>query len=152
MKKAIILFLTLILLSAGVYADNAGESSTEGGYPAEPVYLTDEAFREKIFNYAEADTWNYQGTLPAIVDFYADWCNPCKMLAPILDELASEYQDQIIIYKVDVDKEKELARAFGISSVPSLLFIPSDNTPGMVQQFLPKESLVELIHEHLLIE
>jgi thioredoxin len=114
------------------------------------VYLSTETFKQKVFNYEVNKEWKYNGDKPAIVDFYADWCRPCKIIAPILDELATEYADDIVIYKVDTEKHKELSAAFGIRSIPSLLFIPVNGQPQMAQGALPKESLVKAIDEVLL--
>ena len=106
---------------------------------------------EKVYNFEKnPDEWKYEGDKPAIVDFYATWCGPCKMVAPILDELAKEYDGQIVIYKVDTDKETELARAFGIRSIPSILFIPMNGKPEMAQGALPKEAFKKAIDELLL--
>ena len=117
-----------------------------------PELLTKESFKEKIFNFEQKKEWEYQGDLPAIVDFYADWCGPCKMVAPILDEISSEYQGKMHVYKIDTDKEQELAAAFGIQSIPSLLFIPMSDQPQMAQGALPKESLQKAIKDILHVE
>ncbi len=115
------------------------------------INLTKADFLEKIANYeANPTEWNYLGDKPAIIDFYADWCGPCKMVAPILEELAEEYKDQIYIYKVDTEKEQELAAAFGIRSIPSLLFIPQEGQPQMAQGALPKASFKDAIEQVLL--
>ncbi|TVR32375.1 MAG: thioredoxin [Spirochaetaceae bacterium] len=117
-----------------------------------PELLTKESFKEKIFDFEQKKEWEYQGDLPAIVDFYADWCGPCKMVAPILDEISSEYQGKMHVYKIDTDKEQELAAAFGIQSIPSLLFIPMSDQPQMAQGALPKESLQKAIKDILHVE
>ncbi len=117
-----------------------------------PELLTKESFKEKIFDFEQKKEWEYQGDLPAIVDFYADWCGPCKMVAPILDEISSEYQGKMLVYKIDTDKEQELAAAFGIQSIPSLLFIPMSDQPQMAQGALPKESLQKAIKDILHVE
>jgi thioredoxin 1 len=114
------------------------------------VKLTTQDFKDTIFNYETEQEWKYKGTLPAIIDFYADWCGPCKMVAPILEELAQEYHDKIIIYKVDTEVEQELAAVFGIQSIPSFLFIPTDNNPMMQPGALPKNTFKQVIDEHLL--
>lgn len=87
-------------------------------------YLTKETFKEKVFNWEENKDWKYEGSVPCLIDFYADWCGPCKMIAPVLEELQKEYGDSLIIYKVDTEQERELAGMFGIQSIPSLLFVP----------------------------
>ncbi len=113
-------------------------------------HLTKETFLQKIFDYENKEEWDYQGELPAIIDFYADWCQPCKIIAPILEELAQEYKGRIIIYKVDTEEEQELAAVFGIRSIPSLLFIPLNDKPQMAVGALPKDSFVEIIDDILL--
>lgn len=114
-------------------------------------HLTKKEFMEKVYNYEKnPDKWVYEGDKPAIVDFYATWCGPCKAIAPILEELAKEYAGKIVIYKIDTDKERDLAAAFGISSIPTLLFIPSNGDPQIAQGALPKESLKRAIDDFLL--
>lgn len=117
-----------------------------------PEFLTKESFKEKVFNYEENSEWKYEGELPAIIDFYADWCQPCKMIAPILEELAEEYDGRMKIYKIDTEQEQELAAAFGIQSIPSLLFIPVDEQPRMAAGALPKESLLQVMKDVLKVE
>lgn len=113
--------------------------------------ITNEYFLRNIFNYASGtQEWNYQGERPAIIDFYATWCGPCKALAPTLDRLAEEYDGKVDILKVDVDQERELASAFGIRSVPSLLFIPKEGQPQMAPGALPYGQLKEAIEKILL--
>lgn len=113
------------------------------------VQLTTADFKEKIFNYEESKEWKYAGELPAIIDFYADWCGPCKMVAPILEELSEEYKDKLIIYKVDTEVEQELAAVFAIQSIPSILFIPMESQPMMQKGALPKHVLKEVIDKEL---
>lgn len=114
------------------------------------VKLTAEKFRNEIFDYTTEKDWKYKGTMPAIIDFYADWCGPCKMVAPILEELSDEYKDQIIIYKVDTEAEEELSYVFQIRSIPSILFIPSEGQPMMQPGALPKPVFKQVIEEELL--
>ena len=114
--------------------------------------LTKESFKEKVFNFEEKNEWEYQGDLPAIVDFYADWCGPCKMVAPILEEISTEYEGKMHVYKIDTDREQELAAAFGIQSIPSLLFIPVNDPPQMAQGALPRESLLKAMKDILHVE
>lgn len=113
--------------------------------------LTKADFLNKVANYeASPNEWKFLGERPAIIDFYATWCGPCKMLAPVLDELAAEYEGQIDIYKVNVEEEEELSALFGIRSVPSILFIPMEGQPQMAQGAMPKPALKEAIHSVLL--
>lgn len=108
-------------------------------------------FLNKVYNYeANPNDWKYEGDKPCIVDFYATWCGPCKALAPVLEELAKEYDGKIYIYKVDVDKEEELAATFGIRSIPTLLWIPKDGKPTVTQGAMPKTELKKMIDEVLL--
>jgi thioredoxin 1 len=114
------------------------------------VHLTTADFKEKVFNYETNKEWKYEGTLPAIVDFYADWCQPCKMVAPLLEDLAREYAGQIMIYKVNTEEEQELASVFGIQSIPTLLFIPKEGQPQAAMGALPKQTFEQAIKDVLL--
>lgn len=115
------------------------------------IHLTKEDFLTKVANYeADPTTWKYLGDKPAIIDFYADWCGPCKTIAPILDSLAKEYENDIYIYKVNTEQEQELAGAFGIRSIPSILFVPMEGQPQMAMGALPKASFKEAIDQVLL--
>ena len=108
--------------------------------------LTTETFKEKVFNWeVNKEAWKYEGHKPCIVDFYADWCQPCKMLSPILENLQEEYGDNLDIFKLNVEEEPELANIFGIQSIPSILFIPMNEQPQMAVGSLPKETLIEAI-------
>lgn len=117
-----------------------------------PEHLNKETFLAKVFNFEENKEWKYEGDKPAIIDFYADWCGPCKMVAPILEEIDEEYGDKLNVYKIDTDKEQELAMAFGIQSIPSLLFIPVDDKPQMAQGALPKDAMLQAMREVLNVE
>ncbi|HEX5653595.1 MAG TPA: thioredoxin [Chitinophagaceae bacterium] len=114
------------------------------------VQMTTQDFKDKVFNYDVEQDWKYQGELPAIIDFYADWCGPCKMVAPILEELAAEYKDRLVIYKVNTDQEQELSAVFGIRSIPTFLFIGSDGEPLLEPGAFPKHVFRKLIEEKLL--
>jgi thioredoxin 1 len=116
----------------------------------EVVHLTTQDFKEKVFNYETGKEWKYEGSLPAIIDFYADWCSPCKMVAPILEDLAREYSGRIMVYKVDTENEQELASVFGIQSIPTLLFIPKDGQPQAAMGALPKQTFEQVIQDVLL--
>ena len=115
-------------------------------------HLTKETFKEKVFNYEINKEWKYEGSKPCMIDFYADWCGPCKMVAPVLEELQKEYGDSIVIYKVDTEDQQELAGMFGIQSIPSLLFVPIDGQPQMAMGALPKQTFVKAISDVLKVE
>lgn len=115
-----------------------------------PENLTKQTFLEKVFDYTKNKDWKYEGNLPSIVDFWAPWCGHCQMLGPILEELSVEYSGRVNFYKVNTEKEEELATVFGIQSIPSLLFIPIDKQPMMAVGALPKEILKEAIEKELL--
>lgn len=114
------------------------------------VQLTTQDFKDKIFNYEQEKEWKYEGPLPAIIDFYADWCAPCKMVAPILEELSKEYEGRLVVYKVNTEVEMELASVFGISSIPTFLFIPVNGDPMMQPGAFPKKVFQQVIEEKLL--
>lgn len=116
------------------------------------IPLTTAKFKEDIFDYTQSQEWSYQGDMPCIIDFYADWCGPCKAVAPILDELANEYEGKIRIYRVDTEVEQELSAVFGIRSIPSILFVPTDKQPMMQNGALPKHALQNIIQKELLNE
>lgn len=114
------------------------------------IKLTADKFKTDIFDYTTEKEWNYKGDKPAIIDFYADWCGPCKMVAPILEELSNDYDGKIDIYKVDTEVEQELSSVFAIRSIPSILFIPKEGQPMMQPGALPKNVLEQVIEEQLL--
>lgn len=115
--------------------------------------LTKETFLEKVFNYEKNKEWKFEGDLPCIIDFYADWCGPCKAIAPVLEQLSEEYKGKINIYKVDTEKEQELSAAFAIRSIPSMLFCPAeDEKPQMAQGALPKQQLEQIIEDVLKVK
>jgi thioredoxin len=115
-------------------------------------HLTQETFKEKVFNYEKNKDWKFEGDKPAIIDFYADWCAPCKMVAPILEELSSEYKGKLDIFKVNTEEQQELAAAFGIRSIPSILFIPKEGQPQMSMGALPKETFQKTIEDVLKVK
>ena len=116
----------------------------------EVVHLTAQDFKDKVFDYETEKEWKYKGSLPAILDFYADWCQPCKMVAPILEDLALEYAGKIMVYKVNTENEQELASVFGVQSIPTLLFIPKEGKPQSAMGALPKQTFEKVIREVLL--
>jgi thioredoxin len=118
---------------------------------AKPEYLTYETFKEKVWDFETSpEEWNYKGDIPCVIDFYADWCKPCKMVAPIMDEMAKKYDGKVKIYKINTDKEKQLASVFRIRSIPAVLFIPKEGQPMMQTGALPRDSYVEIIDKELL--
>lgn len=139
MKKLFFISLLIILgITGKVNAQNSNVIS-----------LTSEEFKEKVVNYMDANA-KYKGNVPAIIDFYATWCRPCKMLNPILEDLAKEYEGKIVIYKIDVDAEKTMAQAVGIRSMPTLFFFPVDGDPSYVIGFRTKDEMKELIESVLM--
>ncbi len=116
------------------------------------THLTKQEFLDKVFNYEASQEWKFNGDLPCIIDFYADWCQPCKMVAPILEEISEEYKGKINIYKVNTEQEQELAAVFGIRSIPSMLFCPVDDKPQMAVGALPKEAILDAMKDVLKVE
>ncbi len=166
-KKLAVVALALAMLGAGCSNGTAktetSDKKTDENVVAKSVktdtksekkaiHLTAAEFKTKVFNYEKNKEWKYEGDKPCIIDFYADWCGPCKRVAPILEDLAKEYDGKIIVYKINTEKERELASAFGIRSIPSLLFVPVKGQPQMAQGALPKEQFVKVINEFLLKE
>jgi thioredoxin len=162
MKKIIgasVMLIVIAFTACGNKPENKAdqnENNTENTQTKETkkmgtIHLTKADFLAKVANYeANPTEWKYLGDKPCIIDFYADWCGPCKAVAPILEELAKEYDGQIYIYKIDTEKEQELAGAFGIRSIPSILFCPMNEQPQMAQGALPKETFRKAIDEVLL--
>jgi thioredoxin len=136
----------MLLLMVGSFAQpNKEQSGTI-------IHLTNEQFRKMVFDYENSKEWKYLGNKPAIIDFYADWCGPCRIMSPRLAEVAKEYAGKLIVYKVNTDKEQQLAANLGIQSLPTLLFIPQKGKPQGSLGVIPKETLVKAIHEVLLIK
>jgi len=154
MKKTIILFsLGLIMLLSNCNASTSGNTnSTQNTSAGNVIVLTNEVFKQKIFNYEKNKEWKFEGDLPVIIDFYADWCGPCKLLSPRIEEIAKEYAGRIIVYKVNTDVEQVLAQNVGIQNLPTLLFIPVKGQPKATMGALPKETLVKAIQEVLLVK
>ena len=147
--------LTILLklfLITGITAGNPVNTIKEGDGKVTIVYLTNETFKQMVYNYDKNKEWKYEGTKPAIIDFYASWCPPCKQLSPLVEEIAQEYSGKIVVYKVDTDKEKILAQHLGISGLPTLLFIPAKGKPQASMGFIPKETIVRTINNILLIK
>ena len=115
-------------------------------------HLTNETFAAKVFDYQKNNEWKFEGTAPAIIDFWAEWCGPCKMISPILEEISSDYEGKLNVYKVNVDEQGEVAAAFGIQSIPSLLFIPMNDMPRMAVGAQPKAAIMKLVRDVLKVE
>jgi thioredoxin len=150
--NSIIIFALIALSSCG----NAGNSTSDNGKTADsksadaPHYLTQEEFAQKVFDYKTNKEWNYLGDIPCVIDFYADWCRPCKMVAPIMEDLAKDYAGKVHFYKVNTDKEKELAMAFNIQSIPAILFVPAKGQPQMSVGAMSKEEYAKTINDFML--
>ena len=144
MRKLIVIFAVFgIVFSASAAEPQAKKT-------AKPIALNKKEFAEKVFDYNNESEWKYKGDKPAIIDFWAAWCGPCRQIAPALDELAADYGEEIYVYKVNVDEETELARAFGIQSIPMLLYIPMNETPQAIMGAAPKSQLKKAVDAILL--
>jgi len=115
-------------------------------------HLTKETFLNKVFNYEKNKDWKFEGTKPCIIDFYADWCAPCKMVSPVLEDLAKDFEGKLDVFKVNTEEEQELASAFGIRSIPSFLFVPAEGQPQMAMGALPRETFVKAFKDVLGVE
>ncbi|MCF8218623.1 MAG: thioredoxin [Bacteroidales bacterium] len=130
-------------------SDNDNESGNESSASAEPVQMDKAMFLARVFDYENnPEQWKFEGDRPCIIDFYADWCGPCKKVEPIMEDLAAKYEGKIDIYKVDTDKQKELAQVFGIQSIPSIMFCPKEGKPAMYRGAFPKSKYLELVNKH----
>lgn len=149
MKKAIASFLLVFSLAGSLSAQGEQEQTAEE--PGKVIRMDKQMFIDHVFDYTTGSTdWKYLGEKPAVIDFYATWCGPCRMVAPILKSLAKEYKDQIVVYKVDTDKEKELSAAMGIQSLPTVIFIPKTGQPQIIVGAADKATFKRAIEEVLL--
>lgn len=136
--------ITLLLLLTSLFACSNKEGS------GNTIQLTKSEFQSKVFDFEKSSEWNYKGDVPCVIDFYASWCRPCKMVSPIMEELAGQYNGKIKIYKIDTDKEQDLAKAFNITSIPAVLFIPMTGQPQMNVGAMAKADYEKIINEFLL--
>jgi thioredoxin len=150
LKLYIIIPAVLILLGVLTAFVISGNNKSENKNIKNMEHLTAATFKEKVFNYETNKEWKYEGTQPCIIDFYADWCGPCKAVAPVLEQLAAEYDGKLVVYKIDTDKEQELASVFGIRSIPSILFVPMAGQPQMSVGAMSKDGFVQAIDNILL--
>jgi thioredoxin 1 len=148
-KKIFLLVIISSLFFITCRSENPGSSNVKETSGDEVVNLTNETFKKLIFNYEINKDWKYEGAKPAIIDFYAEWCAPCRQISPIVEEIAKEYKGKIIVYKVDTDVEKTLAQKLGITGLPTLVFIPSSGRPKISMGALPKEDLIKVVKEVL---
>lgn len=151
-KCAFILSAVMVLVSCCRNSGGDNQQNTNNKEKKmQTIHLTKSEFLAKVADYETSpNEWKYLGDRPAVIDFYASWCGPCKMIAPILEELAAEYGDSIYVYKINTEEEQELAAAFGIQSIPTLLFVPMEGAPQMAQGAMPKNALKEAIDKVLL--
>ena len=133
-------------------SEKPGSSGAKAASVSAVTPLTNEGFKKMVFNYEINKEWKYEGNKPAIIDFYADWCAPCRQLSPIVEEIAKEYSGKIIVYKVDTEKERALAQSVGITGLPTLLFIPAKGKPQASMGFVSKENLVKAVNDILLVK
>lgn len=154
MKRSILLtaLVTLVFVncSSGDPGKPVSEATQQQPKENRVIYLTNETFKEHIFNYDINQEWKYNGKQPAIIDFYADWCAPCRQISPVIEELANEYHGRIIVYKVDTEKEKLLSQSLGVQALPTVLLIPMEGQPQAIMGALPKADLIKAINEVLL--
>lgn len=135
--KAVFVVLFFVSLTLPVVAEDV-------------VYITAEQFKERIFDYKNEKDWIFKGNKPCVIDFYTTWCGPCKRLAPIMEEMSQKYCDQVVFYKADTERERELAYVFNINSIPQVLYIPMEGKPLLLKGLYPKEEIVRIIDEFLL--
>lgn len=148
MKRILASLIVLFALFTTSCAQTKKEEKKE---ESTVIQMNKQMFLDKVFDYTTGATeWKYKGDKPAVIDFYATWCGPCRMVAPILKDLAKEYGDSIVIYKVDTDKEKELSMAMGIQSLPTIVFIPQNGQPQVIVGAADKSTFQRAINEVLL--
>jgi len=151
-RKLLLSVIAATMLMVTCRSENKSREGSVAEGKETVIQLTNEGFKKMIFNYEANKEWKYEGTKPAIIDFYADWCGPCRQLSPMVDEVARQYDGRIIVYKVNTDKEQQLSQSLGISGLPTLLFIPASGKPQMSMGLIPKEALIKAINEVLMVK
>ncbi len=142
------ILILVTVISYPAFSQQSGQKTSNTNIE----YLTVETFKQKVFDYTKSKTWIYKGKKPCIIDFYADWCRPCKMIAPILEELGNDYKGKIYVYKINVDQQKELATTFGIQSIPAVLFVPLKGQPQMMVGAHNKEEYQKNVNDFLSVK
>jgi len=152
MKKSILsISVAFVLLMSSCYAGSPAKTNATGS-DGNVIVLTNDVFKQKIFNYEVNKSWKFEGKLPVIIDFYATWCGPCRQLSPLVEEMSKKYDGKIVVYKVDTDKEPLLAQNMGIQSLPTLMFIPAKGQPRSTVGAIPRETLEKAIAEVLMVK
>ena len=152
MKKLVLSITVIVSLFITNCKSQNKENNKAIAVQGTVIHLTDASFKTKVFNYTATKEWKYLGDKPCIIDFYADWCGPCRMLSPRLEEIAKEYAGKLVVYKVNTDQEQLLSTQLGISSLPTVLFCPVKGMPQASMGLVPKETLVKAINDVLLIK
>jgi thioredoxin 1 len=153
MRKLIVpLALGLVLTLSNCHAGSPSKTANNTNSSDKVIEMTNAVFKQKVFNYETNKSWKFEGNLPVIIDFYATWCGPCRQLSPRVEEIARKYEGKIVVYKVDTDKEQLLAQTMGISSLPTLLFIPVKGQPRSSVGAVPNETLEKAIAEVLMVK
>lgn len=143
-------FFVFLLAVVSLFCNGISSQNSRTSVESKTIKLNKATFLKKVVNFEKSpNVWKYLGDKPAVIDFYADWCGPCRRIAPVLDQLAAEYVGKVYIYKVNVDNEKEIAEAFGITALPTIVFVPMKGNPSAGTGFLPKETLRSAINELL---
>jgi thioredoxin len=145
--KTVFSFFITIIIAANIFAQS--EKKATAAVKEYVIHLNDLTFKQKVFDYSKNKDWKYEGTMPCIVDFYADWCGPCRRVSPLLEEIAKEYSGKLIVYKVNTDKEQVLSGSLGIQSLPTILFIPKTGKPQAIMGAYPKDELIKLVNSIL---
>ncbi|MDO5571014.1 MAG: thioredoxin domain-containing protein [Bacteroidales bacterium] len=144
-KKLFLIYLLILGLPIFLFAPNNSQSASKLGVP---IKVNKADFLKYIYNFEKnPDQWVYEGKLPCIIDFYADWCGPCRQMKTVLDNVAKSYSGKVIIYKVDVEAQKDLAAYFGIQSLPTIVFVPPTGKPKGIMGFIPQDDLTKIMEE-----